>query len=104
MKYDVLVIGAGIAGASLAYELVARIGSSRPRVALLEAEDTPGYHSTGRSVALLSECYGHRVIRTLTKASRAFFHSPPAGFADNPLITPRGALSPASSSNPQTSS
>ena len=92
MKYDILVIGAGIAGASLAYELVARNGSSRPRVALLEAEDTPGYHSTGRSVALYSECYGHRVVRMLSKASRSFFASPPAGFADHPLMTPRGVL------------
>ena len=92
MKYDVLVIGAGIAGASLAYELVSRTGSSNPRVALLEAEDTTGYHSTGRSVALFSECYGHRVVRTLSKASRAFFDSPPAGFADHPLMTPRGVL------------
>jgi D-arginine dehydrogenase len=81
------IIGAGIAGASLAYELAAH-GS----VVLLEAEDFPGYHTTGRSAALFSETYGNAIIRALTSASRDFFAAPPAGFAATPLLSPRGTL------------
>jgi D-arginine dehydrogenase len=84
---DYLIIGGGIAGASIGYWL-ARHG----RVILLEREAQPGYHSTGRSAALFAESYGTRQVRALTMASRAFFDAPPAGFADHPLLTPRGAL------------
>ena len=84
---DFLVIGAGIAGASAAYELAAS-----GRVILLERESQPGYHTTGRSAALFTENYGNAVIRKLTIASRAFLEDPPDGFADRPLLSPRGLL------------
>ncbi|MCA1323788.1 NAD(P)/FAD-dependent oxidoreductase [Herbaspirillum sp. alder98] len=84
---DYLIIGAGIAGASIAYWL-ARHGS----VLMLERESQPGYHSTGRSAALYMESYGPPQVRALTCASRAFFEQPPAGFTDHPLLSPRGAL------------
>jgi len=84
---DILVIGAGIAGASAASEL-----SASAQVILLEAESQPGYHTTGRSAALFTETYGNRVIRTLTSAGRAFFEAPPEGFAEHPLLAPRGTL------------
>lgn len=84
---DFIVIGAGIAGASVAYEL-----SSKGRVALLEMESVPGYHSTGRSAAVMSENYGPALWSRLVTASRGFYERPPAGFADVPLVTPRGAL------------
>ncbi len=86
-RADFLVVGGGIAGASLGYRL-ARHG----RVILLEREAQPGYHSTGRSAALFAESYGPRQVRALTLASRAFFDAPPAGFADHPLLSPRGVL------------
>jgi len=92
--FDIAVIGAGIAGASVAAEL-ARTHS----VVLLEREDFPGYHSTGRSAALFSEIYGNPVVRALSRAGRAFFHDPPAGFATQPLIRPRGALHIATEAN-----
>ena len=79
---DVIVIGAGIAGASVACELAAT-----RRVLLLERESQPGYHTTGRSAALFTETYGNTVMRALTRASRAFFDAPPAGFAAGCPIT-----------------
>jgi len=84
---DILVIGAGIAGASVAAEL-----SATHRVTLLEREAMPGYHSTGRSAALFSEIYGGPPVRALSRASRDFFFSPPPGFTEYPLVKPRRAL------------
>ncbi len=84
---DVVIVGAGIAGASAAYFLAAH-----RRVIVLEREAQPGYHTTGRSAALFSEAYGNAMVRALTRASREFFSSPPAGFADHPLLSPRGHL------------
>lgn len=84
---DVLVLGGGIAGASAAAEI-----ARAARVVLLEAESQPGYHTTGRSAAFFAESYGSAAIRPLTAASKSFFLDPPAGFAEAPLVTPRGAL------------
>ncbi|MCY7307814.1 MAG: FAD-binding oxidoreductase [Rhodoferax sp.] len=85
--YDIAVIGAGIAGASVAYRL-----ASERRVLLLERESQPGYHTTGRSAAMFIESYGPSAVRALTRASREFFLSPPSGFATQPLLLPRSAL------------
>ncbi len=86
-QFDVIIVGAGIAGASAGFFL-----SESRRVALLEREDQPGYHSTGRSAALFTETYGNASIRALTTGARPFFESPPDGFAESPLLTPRGML------------
>ncbi len=85
--YDYLIVGAGISGASAAYELAAH-GS----VLMLEAESSPGYHSTGRSAALFTRNYGNPVVRRINQASHDFFLNPPAGFCEAPLLTPRGSL------------
>ena len=87
---DILVIGAGMAGASAAAAL-AQAESGR-RIALIEAEDTPGYHSTGRSAAIWILNYGPPDVRVLTRLSRGFFDTPPPGFADHPLTHRRGVL------------
>src|SRR5439155_25353011 len=84
---DFIVIGGGIAGASVAYWL-----TPHARVVMLEREPQPGYHSTGRSAALFIESYGPPQVRALTRASRSFFESPGTGFSDHPLLTPRGTL------------
>lgn len=84
---DVLIIGAGMAGASAAYFL-----AQQKRVILLERESQPGYHSTGRSAALYSETYGNATVRAITTASKAFYQNPPPGFSDYPLVSPRGSL------------
>ncbi len=84
---EFLIIGGGIAGASAAYEL-----SAHGRTIVLEREEAPGYHSTGRSAAQFLESYGNLAVRRLAKASRPFFDDPPPDFAEHPLLTPRGAL------------
>ena len=87
VQADFLIIGGGIAAASVAYWL-----APHGRVMLLERESQPGYHSTGRSAALFMESYGTPQVRALTMASRAFFANPPDGFSEHPLISPRGAM------------
>jgi D-arginine dehydrogenase len=82
-----LIVGGGVAGASAGYFL-AESGT----VTLLEMERVPGYHATGRSAALFSEYFGNPAVRALTTASRPFLTTPPPGFADGPLLTPRGVL------------
>jgi hypothetical protein len=84
---DFVVIGAGIAGASVAAEL-----SRDHSVALLEAEYQPGYHATGRSAALFSEIYGNRTVRGLIRASRPYLFDPPAAFAGAPFTRPRSSM------------
>ena len=91
MRFDVAIVGAGIAGASLAWSLGVRSGGAL-RVGLIEAESQPGYHTTGRSAAFWVESYGGPGIVPLSRASRRFFGSPPAGFADRPLLAVRPAL------------
>ena len=84
---DCIVIGAGIAGASAAAHLAAD-----RRVALIEAEEAAGYHTTGRSAALWILSYGPLDVRALTGASRGFFEAPPEGFAEAKLWSPRNIL------------
>ncbi|TCJ38926.1 FAD-binding oxidoreductase [Parafrankia sp. BMG5.11] len=80
--FDIAVVGAGIAGASLAAELAAQGAQS---VVLIEAEDQPGYHTTGRSAAFWEECYGGPDVVPLTLASGPWLR-------DNGFLSPRGAL------------
>jgi D-arginine dehydrogenase len=84
---DFLVIGAGIAGASAAFEL-----SRHGRVILLEQESSAGYHTTGRSAAQYLESYGNLSTRQLTRGARSFFEQPPDEFTGVPLLRPRSAL------------
>ncbi|UIP06535.1 FAD-binding oxidoreductase [Erythrobacter sp. SDW2] len=79
-EFDIAIIGAGIAGASLAAEC-----GGHARVLLLEAEDIPGYHTTGRSAAFWEECYGGPEIVPLTLASGPYLR-------DHGFLSPRGAL------------
>ena len=85
--FECAVVGGGAAGASVAYEL-SRYGS----VVLIERESALGYHSTGRSAAVISENYGPAMWQVLVSASRPFFEQPPRGFATHPLLHRIGAL------------
>jgi D-arginine dehydrogenase len=87
VEFDVIVLGAGMAGASVAAELAPQC-----KLLLLELEVQPGRHATGRSAAMFFESYGNTTVRALTRASRAFLEHPPAGFADTPLMGPRAAM------------
>jgi len=84
---DCIVIGAGIAGAAAGFFLAPHL-----KVLLVEQEEQPGFHSTGRSAALFMESYGTPQVRALTMASRAFFEAPPQGFTEHPLLGARGAM------------
>jgi D-arginine dehydrogenase len=77
---DIAIVGAGMAGASLA----AMIGS-RARVLLIEGEQQPGYHATGRSAAFWSETYGGPIVQPLTTASGPWLSA--GGF-----LGPRGCV------------
>ena len=81
VRFDFVIVGAGMAGASLAAELA----PTGARVLLLEAESAPGYHATGRSAAFWTESYGGPGVQPLTTASGPALHV--GGY-----LTPRGAL------------
>lgn len=86
-EFDIVVIGAGIAGATAAAQL-----SPHRRVALVEAEEQAGYHSTGRSAAIWMQNYGPQDVRELSRLSRAFFAGPPSGFSEVALMRHRLVL------------
>jgi D-arginine dehydrogenase len=86
-EFDYIVVGAGIAGASVAAHL-----ANGNRVLVLEMEDRPGYHTTGRSAASYEPNYGPLPMLAFTRASENFFKSPPSGFTDTPLFTKRGSF------------
>jgi D-arginine dehydrogenase len=79
-SFDIAIIGAGMAGASLAAAL-----AGEARVLLVEAEAQPGYHATGRSAAFWTESYGGEGVQPLTTASGRFLR-------DGGFLSPRGAL------------
>ncbi len=86
-NYDIVVIGAGIAGSS-----VAAVLAEHASVLLIEKEQQPGYHSTGRSAAMYIPSYGPPFIQALTKASGEFFKDPPSNFCNTSLLSPRAEM------------
>jgi D-arginine dehydrogenase len=78
--FDIVVIGAGMAGASIAAEL-----APHASVLIAEAEELPGYHATGRSAAFWEECYGGPDVVPLTLASGPYLR-------EHGMLAPRGAL------------
>lgn len=79
-SFDVVIVGAGMAGASLAAEI-----APHASVLMIEAEDQPGYHATGRSAAFWDETYGGPAIQPLTTASGDWLR-------DHGFLGPRGAI------------
>src|SRR5207249_3904531 len=87
--FDVVVVGGGIAGASLAYFLAERGVTD---VLLLERESQPGSHATGRSAAVLAELDPISTLQELKVGSAGFLRRPPPGFAETPLLEPSGIM------------
>jgi D-arginine dehydrogenase len=85
--WDVIIVGGGIAGASLGAEI-----ASKRRTLIIETEAHCGYHATGRSAAFWLESYGGPQVATLSAASRAFLERPPADVAEHGFLRKRGAI------------
>ena len=79
---DIIVIGGGIAGVSIA----ARI-SKFMKVTLLEREDSLGYHASGRSAAVFLKDYGNNIVKALNHASCDYLEK-----ANGGVLSPRGLL------------
>lgn len=88
-RYDVIIIGGGIAGLSLAYFLSLR---GVDRILLVEQESFAGYHATGRSAASLVELDSVPTLRELKMIGAEFLRRPPQDFTDQPLLDERGVL------------
>ena len=97
---DILIVGAGIGGASLASSLVSLPVSSlaerrdieRRDIMLVESESQPGYHATGRSAAFWHESYGGPMVQPLTRASQSLLSSPPRHFSEQGFLRSRKAV------------
>src|SRR5689334_22486977 len=85
--YDVIIIGGGIAGASLGAEIAAK-----RKTLIVEAENQCGYHATGRSAAFYLESYGGPEVAKLTLASKQFLSQPPENFSNRTFLRMRGDL------------
>ncbi|MBA5777194.1 FAD-binding oxidoreductase [Stappia sp. F7233] len=86
-QFDVAIVGAGIAGAGLAASLAGQCSA-----VLLEQEERPAYHSSGRSAAIFIQNYGNAPIRALSRASAPLFQDADPEFFPEALLTPRGIL------------
>ncbi|ANI78556.1 MULTISPECIES: NAD(P)/FAD-dependent oxidoreductase [Sphingobium] len=86
-RFDIVIVGGGIAGASLGAEL-----AGKASVLILEREDSAGYHATGRSVAFWEETYGGRMVQPLTTASGPLLRSPAPDFSPRSFLSPRRTL------------
>lgn len=86
-KFDIIVIGGGIVGASAA----AGLGVTH-RVAVLEMEAQAGFHTTGRSAAIWIRNYGPPDVRLLTGLSAEFYHNPPEDIGTDKLAVGRKIL------------
>jgi D-arginine dehydrogenase len=86
-EFDVIIVGGGIAGASLGAEI-----AGKRRTLIVEAETQCGYHATGRSAAFYLESYGGPEVSKLTLASRDFLAAPPSDFSKHGFLRVRGDL------------
>ncbi|UXN67014.1 FAD-binding oxidoreductase (plasmid) [Phyllobacterium sp. A18/5-2] len=93
IETDVLIIGAGIAGAGVAAAL-----ADTHKIVILERESQPGYHATGRSAAIFLPNYGNDVIRALNHASAPMFEQRDVSLFPEPLLSKRGSLTVADES------
>ncbi len=94
-RADVVIIGAGLAGAATAYQL-AQEGVSD--ILVLERERTPGMHASGRNAAMAFQILADGAEAHLAVEGTKFLATPPPGFCDHPLLRQCGSLLVASES------
>ena len=88
-RYETIIVGCGIAGASVAHFLAER---GMTDILILEKEEQPGYHATGRSAAVLVELDLIPSVLELKTLGAKFLRKPPVGFSENPLLKKSGIL------------
>ena len=86
MDHDVLIIGGGIAGLSLAWRLGPQLS-----VVVVEAEPSLAFHSSSRSARQMQPSYGPAPIQELTMRSRLMVEQISAELAA-PILVPRPLL------------
>jgi len=82
-KDQTIIIGSGIAGAATAYFLTRK---GLRDIVILEKDKIAGSQSTGRNAAILRTMIPEPQINHLARESADFYHNPPEGFADGPLV------------------
>ena len=87
--FDAIIIGCGIAGASLAYFLAER---GMKDILIIEREEHPGYHATGRAAAVLVEMDLVPSVLQLKLLGAKFLRNPPEGFSEHPILRRSGIL------------
>ena len=86
---DVLVIGAGFAGASTAWWL-RRAGV--PKVLILETENVPGPHASGKNAGIARQAIEDSHTTLLAARSVSFIRNPPKDFSERPLLSTAGGF------------
>jgi D-arginine dehydrogenase len=86
---DVVIVGAGFAGAATAYQLSRR---NAGRLVLVEQEARPGLHSSGRNAALGRQIVTDPAILSLAVEGTRFMSEPPPAFPAHEYLRPTGSL------------
>jgi D-arginine dehydrogenase len=79
----IIIIGAGMAGASTAYFLTRK---GQKNIALLEKEKIAGTQSTGRNAAILRTLIPDPLLNQIACSSAKFYLNPPDGFSSELLV------------------
>lgn len=85
-NYDVVIVGGGIAGLSLASALAGKC-----TVALVEAEQSLAFHTSSRSARQLIPSYGPPVVQELTIRTLEMMKARDAELPE-PVLSPRGFM------------
>ena len=79
----IIIIGAGIAGATTAYFLTRK---GQHNIVLVEKEKVAGAQSTGLNAAILRTMIPNPLFNRIACQSADFYFNPPEGFASAPLV------------------
>lgn len=89
MEREIVIVGAGIAGTSLAHFLAE---AGQPSVLVVEREAQPATHASGRSAEALVEVELDPIWQPLLGESARFFRAPPPAVAPRSLLNPTGVI------------